>query len=241
MKTTIMIPTYNEKENIGRLIGEILALKVPGQELHVLVVDDNSPDGTSPAVAEIAKKQPRVRLITRTTDRGRGSAGVAGFRAALAEGADFVVEMDADFSHHPRYLPALIQAAEKGADVVLGSRFIRGGSDNDRGLYRQSVTKFAGVYVRTMLGVRVKDVSSGYRCFRRQALELIGLDSIISTGPSIVLEILFRCAVKKQRIVEVPIVFIDRRAGETKLNWQTLAKTLMMVARFRAMKHLNQL
>ncbi|MBI3556352.1 MAG: polyprenol monophosphomannose synthase [Deltaproteobacteria bacterium] len=247
MKTTIMIPTYNEKENIGRLIGEILALKIPGsakpgkQELHVLVVDDNSPDGTSEAVAEIAKKEPRVRLLTRKTDRGRGSAGIAGFRLALKDGADFVVEMDADFSHHPRYLPDLIKAAEQGADVVLGSRFVRGGQDTDRSFYRQSVTKFAGVYVRTMLGVRVKDVSSGYRLFRRQALEKIGLDNIISTGPSIILEVLFRCAVKKLKIVEVPIVFIDRRAGETKLNWQTLAKTLMMVARFRAMKHLKQL
>src|SRR5260370_222670 len=105
VKTTVMIPTYNEKENIGRLIADILALKIPGQELHVLFVDDNSPDGTSPAVAEIAKSQPRVRLMTRTADRGRGSAGIAGFREALAAGADFVVEMDADFSHHPRYLP----------------------------------------------------------------------------------------------------------------------------------------
>ena len=241
MKTTIMIPTYNEKENIGRLIGDILELKIPNQELHVLVVDDNSPDGTSPVVAEIAKREPRVRLITRTKDRGRGSAGITGFREALAAGADFVVEMDADFSHHPRYLPDLIKAAEKGADVVLGSRFVKGGADNDRGLYRQSVTRVAGVYVRTMLGVRVKDVSSGYRCFRRQALEQIGLNSLISTGPSIVLEILFKCAVKNLRIVEVPIIFIDRRAGETKLNWQTLAKTLMMVARFRAMKTLRQI
>lgn len=241
MKTVIMIPTYNEKENIGRLIAEILALKIPRHELHVLVVDDNSPDGTSPVVAEIAKSQPRVRLMTRTTERGRGSAGIAGLSEALAQGADYAIEMDADFSHHPRYIPALLGALEGGADVVLGSRFVAGGEDTDRGFARQTITWAAGLYIRTLLSLKVRDVSSGYRCFRREALERIDIKNLISTGPSIVTEILFKCAVKDLRIAEVPIVFIDRRAGETKLNLQTLVKTLLMVARFRALKQRNQL
>lgn len=240
-KTIVMIPTYNEKENIERLIAEILSLKVPGHQLHVLVVDDNSPDGTSQAVEKIAEKEQRVRVMTRYKRRGRGTAGVDGFKEALAKGADYVIEMDADFSHDPKYLPALIAAADAGADVVLGSRFVRGGSDEDRGLYRQSVTKAAGVYVRKFLELKIKDVSSGYRCFRRSALEQIDLDNLISTGPSIVLEILYKCAVKGMKIVEVPIVFIDRRVGQTKLNWVILLETLVMVLRLRDLKHRNQL
>ncbi|MBI3542893.1 MAG: polyprenol monophosphomannose synthase [Deltaproteobacteria bacterium] len=236
MKTVIMIPTYNEKDNIGRLIADILALRVDGHELHALVVDDNSPDGTSPLVEAIAAKEPRVHLLTRKTERGRGSAGIAGFKKALELGADFAVEMDADFSHDPKYLPALIKTCEREADVVLGSRFVKGGSDDDRGPYRQLVTKAAGIYVRTLLSLKVNDVSSGYRCFRRSALKSIDLDHLISTGPSIVTEILYKCSVKGMRIAEVPIVFIDRRLGETKLNVVTLVKTLLMVARFRASK-----
>lgn len=240
-KAVVMIPTYNERENIGRLIDDILALNVPGHEIHALVVDDNSPDGTSQLVAEICERESRVRLITRTTERGRGSAGIAGFREALAQDAELVIEMDADFSHDPKYIPDLIASIQQAADVVLGSRFVQGGSDDDRGAYRQVVTKLAGVYVRTLLSLKIRDVSSGYRCFRRKALEEIQLSSLISTGPSIVLEILYKCAVKGMRIKEVPIVFIDRRLGQTKLNMKTLAKTLAMVARFRAMKATNRL
>jgi dolichol-phosphate mannosyltransferase len=240
-KTVIMVPTYNEKGNISRLIEEIMALKVPGNELHVLVVDDNSPDGTSQVVAEIAAKNPRVKIITRTQQRGRGSAGIHGFREALASGADYVIEMDADFSHHPRYLPELIAAAENGADVVLGSRFVKGGADKDRGTYRQTVTKLAGFYVRSLLKLKIRDVSSGYRCFKRSALEQLDLDNLISTGPSIVLEILFKSVMKGMKITEVPIVFIDRRQGETKLNWITLLETLVMVLRLRDLKQRGQL
>jgi dolichol-phosphate mannosyltransferase len=233
LKTVIMVPTYNEKANISRLIKEILALKTPSTELHVLVVDDNSPDGTSQAVEAIAANEPRVRVMTRYDKRGRGSAGIDGFREALSQGADYVIEMDADFSHHPRYIPDLVAAADQGADVVLGSRFVEGGSDDDRGAYRQIVTKLAGFYVRTVLGLSIRDVSSGYRCFKRNVLETIELDHLVSTGPSIVLEILNRCARRGFKIVERPIEFIDRREGTTKLNTKTLIKTLLMVLRFR--------
>lgn len=241
MKTVIMIPTYNERGNIARLLDEILTLDVPGHVIHALVVDDDSPDGTGGVVAELASGEPRIQLLTRKTGRGRGSAGIAGFKFALGQGADCVIEMDADFSHHPRYIPSLIQAADRGADVVLGSRFVDGGADDDRGLHRRLVTKFAGIYVRTMLGVGVRDVSSGYRCFKRDALERVGLGSLISTGPSIVLEILFKCALLQMRIAEVPIVFIDRREGQTKLNTKTLIKTLLMVAKFRLLHIRGQL
>lgn len=230
-----MIPTYNERDNIGRLINAITALNVPGHDLHVLVVDDKSPDGTGQIVEEIAMNQPRVKLMTRTTGRGRGSAGIAGFKAALADKADYIVEMDADFSHDPRYLPDLIAAADQGADVVIGSRFVKGGADEDRGLYRQVVTKLAGIYVRTLLQVRIRDVSSGYRLFKRHVLEAIDVETSVSTGPSIVLELLYKCAVKGMKMVEVPIVFIDRREGVTKLNFRTLAKTLLMVVKIRRM------
>lgn len=241
LKTTIMIPTYNERENIDRLIGAILALKVSGHDLHVLVVDDNSPDGTSQAVAAIAARETRVRVLTRANQRGRGSAGIAGFKEALLQGADYIVEMDADFSHDPKYLPDLIKAVDNGADVALGSRFVRGGSDEDRGMYRQTVTKLAGLYTRTLLQLKIRDVSSGYRCFRRAALEAIDLDQLISTGPSIVLEILFKCASKGMKIAEVPIVFIDRRVGTTKLNWVILLETLAMVIKLRQLRVRDQL
>lgn len=241
LKTTVMIPTYNERENIDRLIGEILSLKISGHELHVLVVDDNSPDGTSQAVATLAAREPRVRVMTRTKRRGRGTAGIDGFKEALLNGADYVVEMDADFSHDPKYLPALIKAVDNGADIAIGSRFVKGGSDNDRGVYRQSVTKLAGVYTRKLLELKIKDVSSGYRCFRRRALEAIDLDNLISTGPSIVLEILFKCASKGLKFAEVPIIFIDRRVGTTKLNWVILLETLVMVLRLRDLRQRNQL
>ena len=236
-----MIPTYNEKGNIGRLIEDILALKITDEDIHILVVDDNSPDGTSKTVSEIATKNSRVRLITRTKQRGRGSAGIDGFRDALASGANYIIEMDADFSHHPHFIPALIEAADAGADVVLGSRFIKGGADKDRGAYRQVITKMAGIYVRTLLQLKTRDVSSGYRCFRREALEQIDLENLISTGPSIVLEILFKCVMKGMKITEVPIVFIDRRQGETKLNWITLLETLVMVLRLRDLRQRGQL
>src|SRR3990167_9503485 len=154
MKTYVMIPTYNERENIGNLIREILNLKIP--DLHV--VDDNSPDGTSEIVKNLSKEHPEVELLLRTTERGRGSAGIAGFKYALEQGADCVVEMDADFSHHPKYIPSFLEAIQE-ADMVIGSRFVGGGKDVNRGIVRRVITSLAGVYVRLLLGLRIKDVS----------------------------------------------------------------------------------
>ncbi|HHT9106293.1 MAG TPA: polyprenol monophosphomannose synthase [Candidatus Wujingus californicus] len=232
MKTYVMIPTYNERENIGDLIQGILNLKIPN--LRIVVVDDNSPDGTSEVVRKFSDDYPEVELLLRTTGRGRGSAGVAGFKYALEHGADYVVEMDADFSHHPRYIPHLLDAV-KDADMVIGSRYIKGGRDVNRGIIRRLVTFLAGVYVRVLLKLKIRDVSSGYRCFKRKVLESIGLDSMISTGPSIVSEVFYRARLKGFSIKEIPIKFEDRTHGETKLNYKILIKTLLMVLRFKRM------
>lgn len=241
LKVVIVIPTYNEHDNIGKLLSEIISLKIPGHELHMLVVDDCSPDGTGAIVTEIAKTEPRVRLLSRTKKRGRGFAGIDGFLKALADQADYIIEMDADFSHHPRYLPKIIEEADKGADVVVGSRFVKGGADVDRGALRRVITFLAGIYVRFFLDLKMKDVSSGYRCFRRRALEAIDLDDMVSTGPSIVQELLYKTVIKGFTVKEVPIEFKDRRQGETKLNWIILLEVLLMVLRLKDMKKRGRL
>lgn len=230
MKTYVMVPTYNERENIGNLLQEILSLKIP--DLHVVVVDDNSPDGTSGVVKNLANEHPEIELLLRTTDRGRGSAGIAGFKYALERGADYVVEMDADFSHHPKYIPSFLKAIQE-ADMVIGSRAVAGGRDINRGVARRIITFLAGIYVRILLGLKIRDVSSGYRCFKRKVLEAIEMDSMISTGPSIVSEVFYRAHLKGFSIREIPIEFADRTHGETKLNYTILIKTLLMVLKFK--------
>jgi dolichol-phosphate mannosyltransferase len=231
MKTWITIPTYNEAENIRTLITEIRQI-VP--DADVLVIDDNSPDGTSGIVEEIKQQDARVHLLLRTTERGRGSAGRDGFKYALEQGAERAVEMDADYSHHPRYLPAILKASEK-ADVVLGSRYVKGGCETGRPVYRQLITKFVGVFLRKILGVAVRDPSSGYRCFRREVLLALDLDNLVSTGPSIVSELLYKARLKGFSFAEVPIVFEDRKLGSSKLDSRVLLETLRTVMRLRAM------
>ena len=226
-----MIPTYNERESIEFLILELLSLSLG---LHIMVVDDNSPDGTGAIVSKLAEESPEVRLLTRKKRKGRGSAGVDGFKTALEMGADLIIEMDADFSHHPRHIPDLVANADN-YHVVLGSRFVPGGADRDRGMLRQIVTRLAGLYVRTMLRIEIRDVSSGYRCFRREVFEKVDLDDMISAGPSIVLELLYKVCMNGFRVKEVPIIFEDRRQGQTKLDTITLLETMVMVLRLRKM------
>ena len=224
-RVVVMIPTYNEAGNIDRLVREILALPLP--DLRVLVVDDNSPDGTAEIVRTLAAADPRVELLLRTKRRGRGAAGIDGFKAALARGADFVVEMDGDFSHQPRFIPALVAATE-GAAAAIGSRFVPGGADADRSLVRRGITRAVRRFIRRKFKTPVLDVSSGFRCFTRQSLLDVDLDDLISTGPSVVLEILYKLTLRGALIREVPIEFIDRRAGRTKLSALTLVETLVM-------------
>ncbi len=214
MKTLIILPTYNERDNIEVVINQVLAL---GLSLDVLVVDDDSPDGTGEIADRLAHDHPEVSVMHRTTDRGRGLAGVAAFRYALDKGYDLALEMDADLSHNPAHIPDLLAAAED-SDVVIGSRYVEGGGEAGRGVTRRLITQFAWRYMRTMLGVKdVMDCTSGFRCFRREALEQINLDTIESRGPSIVTEILARC--RKMRIKEVPIQFADRLHGESKFGF----------------------
>lgn len=233
MKTFVVIPTYNEAENIEGLIGKILALGI--RDLAIIVVDDNSPDGTCSIVEGCSRKDHRVKLIRRLKKKGRGSAGIDGFKEALLSGADFIVEMDGDFSHDPKYIPDFLAAIED-CDVVLGSRFVKGGMDAGRGLKREIITRLAGIYVRGLLKLNIKDVSSGYRCFKRRVFEKVDLDNMISGGPSIVLEKLYKAISKGFKIKEMPIVFTDRKQGKTKLDYITLLETLVMVLRLRKMK-----
>jgi dolichol-phosphate mannosyltransferase len=226
-----LLPTYNEAGNIEALVCEILALAVPA-DVHVLVADDNSPDGTGGLAQAMAAADPRVHALIRTKRRGRGAAGIDGFKAALALGADYVVEMDADFSHQPRFIPALLAAATGGADAAIGSRFVPGGSDSDRSIVRRAITWGVRRFIRRRFKTTVRDVSSGFRLFRRGILERIDLDDLISVGPSIVLEILYKMQRLQATIVEMPIEFVDRRAGTTKLSLLTLFETLLMAVKF---------
>ncbi len=222
----VMIPTYNEKENIENLIRAIRDLKIPG--LQLVVVDDDSPDGTGRLLDRISARRPEVHVIHRRQERGRGTAGIAGFKYALAHGADMVIEMDADFSHHPQYLPALIAAASE-SDIVVGSRFVPGGRDLDRGWFRHAITLFANFYIRKLLKIRdVHDCTSGYRLFRRRVLQVVNLDNTISLGPSVVQELLYKAVLRGFRVREIPIVFVDRKRGESTFSWRIMIQSFLM-------------
>jgi dolichol-phosphate mannosyltransferase len=230
MKTYVMIPTYNEKENIEVLIGKILDLKI--KSMHILVVDDYSPDGTWKIVKRIADKKDNVHLLLRKKRRGRGSAGKDGFIFSLDNGADIIIEMDADMSHDPKDIPKLLQGL-KGYDLVLGSRMVQGGREVGRSLIRRLITFGANMYIRLLLGINLRDCNSGYRCFKREVLEGIDLHSLESDGPSIVQEVLFRAHLKGYRIKEVPITFTDRRKGKSKLGIKQLANGYYMVFKLK--------
>ncbi|MBN1938927.1 MAG: polyprenol monophosphomannose synthase [Candidatus Aminicenantes bacterium] len=227
----VMLPTYNERENIADLVEAILALPLEA-DIHVLVADDNSPDGTGRWAEERAASDPRVHALVREKRRGRGAGGIDGFKAALALHPDYIVEMDADFSHAPKFIPDLLAAAGR-FDLVLGSRFVPGGKDADRGLHRRFITLCVRTFIRRLYRVPVRDVSSGFRLYRREVLEAVDLDDLISVGQSVVLEILRKVSLLGFRIGEVPIVFVDRTRGQTKLNFLALLETLLMAVQFK--------
>ncbi|MBI4453471.1 polyprenol monophosphomannose synthase [Candidatus Woesearchaeota archaeon] len=234
MKTFIMIPTYNEKENIKNLISQIFNLKI--KNLEIVVVDDNSPDGTSQIVREISRKNNKVHLLLRKKNKGRGAAGKDGFLYCLKHDADIIVEMDSDMSHDPKYIPSMIKEL-KNADLVLGSRRVEGGNEIGRSSLRRFVTLGANLYIRVMLGINVKDCNSGFRCFKREALEKIGIESIESKGPAIVQEMLFKAHLKGFKIKEIPITFTDRTKGYSKLGLPQLIAGYFMVLKLK-IKHL---
>lgn len=222
-QTIVFIPTYNERETIGALVRSILALDVPG--LSVLVVDDCSPDRTGEIVTEIAAGDSRVELMERRGPRGRGLASRAGLSEALSRGVDLVVEMDGDGSHRPEDIPALLAASSKG-DVIIGSRLIPGGSTPDRGPGRRIITKMANAYLRALFGYAAADVTSGYRCYHRRALERIRPETLRSTDPFVVTEILYKAHRAGCSIVEVPIRFEERKGGQSKLGPGILTRYL---------------
>ena len=224
MKTLVLIPTYNERENLPLLVGDVL--DVPGTE--ILVIDDRSPDGTGALADELAVRHPgRVRVMHRTGRRGLGVSYRDGFTFAMGSDADLVVQMDADRSHDPQYLPAMIAAAG-AADLVVGSRYMHGISVVNWPLRRIILSSFANAYIRSVTGLGIRDCTTGYRCWRREALAKLPLDRIASEGYSFVVEVTFLAAVLGLRIAESPIIFIERREGASKLSSGVLLESLWM-------------
>jgi dolichol-phosphate mannosyltransferase len=231
MRIVALLPTYNEAENIRPLIAEILAL---APEYEALVVDDDSPDGTWRLVGELASREPRVHLLHRTTERGRGTAGLAGFRWARNNGADAVIEMDADFSHHPRFIPMLVEPVRAGtADIVIGSRLVAGGAEQGRHPARRAITLGANAYIRVVLGLPVRDCTSGFRAFSRRALEAIPWDAMTARGPEIVQEVLHQARRHGLAFDEKPILFEERRAGQSTFNVRIMARSFAYVLKLR--------
>jgi dolichol-phosphate mannosyltransferase len=230
MKALVMVPTFNERAVIGAMLDALLALPVPG--LEVLVVDDESTDGTQDIVR--AKKSERVHLLSRPGPRGRGLAGRAGYQWALDHGFDCLLEMDADFSHQPRYVPALVDAMGR-CDFAIGSRFVPGGTDDDRVLARRLLTKVANFYARTLLSLPVMDTNSGFRCLSRKALLAVDPATLKSSGPSILHETLWRAARAGLEISELPIEFVDRKQGRSKLSLLKLVDGYLWILRLRVL------
>ena len=229
----VVLPTYNERENLKPLVAAVLReLERIAPEHAVLVVDDSSPDGTGELADEIAAGEARVRVLHRREKRGLGRAYVAGFERALAEGASLIVEMDADFSHDPSYLPDLVEGTRE-ADLVIGSRYLEGGGVHGWGAARELISRGGCRYARTVLGVDVHDLTGGFKCFRREVLETIDLASVRSEGYAFQVEVTYRALQKGFRVREVPIVFVERRNGESKMSRQIVLEAIWMVPRLR--------
>jgi len=226
----IVLPTYNEAANIEAFVVAVRA--VLPDSAHVLIVDDSSPDGTGEIADRLAAEQPRVGVLHRPRKEGLGPAYVAGFRRALAEGAALVVEMDADFSHDPAHLPALLAASDE-ADLVIGSRYVAGGGVTDWGPVRRAISRGGSTYSRLVLGLDVHDLTAGFKCFRREVLEAIDLDSVESRGYAFQVEMTYRAIQQGFSVVEVPITFRDRRAGSSKIDRSIIAEAIWRVPRLR--------
>jgi dolichol-phosphate mannosyltransferase len=231
-QSLIVVPTYNERDNV-RLVAEQFLAALPGTEL--LFVDDNSPDGTGAILDELAAADPRLHVMHRAGKLGLGTAYVEGFGWGLARGYDYLFEMDADGSHDPKYLPTMLALAEDGADVVIGSRYVPGGGTENWSFGRKVISRGGGLYARTVLGIDVQDVTAGFICWRRAALEAIELSTVSSNGYSFQIEMKYRAHQKGLRLVETPIMFVDRRVGQSKMSRAIVAEALVKVwaLRFR--------
>jgi dolichol-phosphate mannosyltransferase len=219
----VVLPTYNEAENLEPLVEAVRAKLPPSAQ--VLVVDDDSPDGTGAVADRLAEQHENVRVLHRPRKEGLGPAYIAGFREALAGGAGLVLEMDADFSHDPAYLPRLLEAAER-ADVVLGSRYVPGGGVSEWGALRRAVSRGGSVYARHVLGLELRDLTGGFKCFRREVLEAIDLDEVGTRGYAFQVEMTYRAVRCGFRVVEVPIVFRERRVGSSKMDLSIVAEAV---------------
>jgi dolichol-phosphate mannosyltransferase len=237
MKIMVIVPTYNERQNVAELVPRVLD-QDPGIEM--LIVDDGSPDGTGEYLDGIAAKDGRVHVMHRPSKMGLGSAYVQGFRAALAAGAELIVQMDADFSHDPAVIPELVAKARE-YDVVLGSRYITGANVVNWPLRRLFLSYFANVYTHIVTGLPVRDSTGGFKCFRRRAIESLDLTAVRSDGYSFQIEINFRCWRKGFSIVEIPIVFVDRHSGTSKMSRRIVWEAMWLTWRLRLERILGRL
>jgi dolichol-phosphate mannosyltransferase len=216
LRAIVIIPTYNERNNIRRLAPLVLQ---QDPRLEVLIVDDNSPDGTGAVADELAAVLPRVHVLHRPRKQGLGPAYIAGFRYALAQGADLIFEMDADFSHSPDALPRfLYEMDHNSADLVLGSRYVAGGGVKDWELTRRIISQGGSLYARTILGVSIRDLTGGFKCFRREVLETIDLDAVAANGYVFQIEMTYRTLLLGFRVKEIPILFANRTEGQSKMS-----------------------
>ncbi|MDP8211187.1 MAG: polyprenol monophosphomannose synthase [Candidatus Stygibacter australis] len=236
MHSLVIIPTYNEIENIYEIIPAVLQ---QDERLELLIVDDNSPDGTAAAVEEIQKHEKRVHLIKRAGKMGLGSAYLTGFKFGLDMGYEYIFEMDADFSHDPVMLPVLLNTAEN-YDLVIGSRYVKGINVVNWPLSRLILSWGASMYVRIITGMKVKDPTGGFKCFHRRVLESINFDEILSDGYSFQVEMNYRTWCMNYRIVEVPIVFTDRREGQSKMSKKIIREAIFVVWKLRIMRLLRK-
>jgi dolichol-phosphate mannosyltransferase len=230
MKALVIIPTYNEMENLPRIVPDVLSRDA---RLHVLVVDDNSPDGTGQLADKMASESSgRIFVLHRERKAGLGQAYLAGFRWALERDFDLMFEMDADFSHDPKYLPDFLKAIEN-ADLVIGSRYISGVNVVNWPMGRLLLSYYANVYSRIVTGLPLRDGTGGFKCFRRKVLEAINLDRVRSNGYAFQIEMSFRALKKGFKIVEIPIVVVDRQAGTSKMSKKIVREAIWMVWRLR--------
>lgn len=225
MKPLVVVPTYNERENVAAIVPEILA---QGRGIHVLVVDDNSPDGTGEVVRGLRASEPRLHLLSRAGKEGLGRAYIAGFKWAIENGYDVVVEMDADFSHRPVDLGPLVDALGS-ADFAVGSRYVRGGGTKNWGLIRKIISRGGGIYSRLILGFPLNDWTGGFNAWKRAALEGIGLDGVKSNGYSFQIELKYKAMRNGFRGVEVPILFEERRVGQSKMSLKIVIEAFYRV------------
>lgn len=237
MKALVIVPTYNEIENIHKLVEAVLS---QAPELELLIIDDASPDGTAAAVKEMMPSEPRIHILERKAKLGLGSAYVSGFKYALKHGYDYILEMDADFSHNPDDLPRLLEAA-KEADLVIGSRYCNGVNIINWPIKRLLMSYFASKYVRTITNMPIKDPTAGFKCFHRRVLQAIDLNSILSDGYGFQVEMNYRAWVKGFQVVEIPIVFTERINGCSKMSRKIAWEAAWMVWRLVLLRALRAL